>query len=138
MDMLNHLQKLVSGDPSEPSDAELRRELQTAYSAEAETPTAPALLLDRLLAQAEATPQLAPVGAVVAETEQEEEVLEEKKNPVPVRRPWWVRLLSFGRIPGRVPRSRRVAGQFQSDLYHEYVEFHLRQVVNSASRMRPL
>ncbi len=126
MDMLNQIQRFVQGDDTSEMDALLQEELQTVYSSQ-KPPTSPDLLLDRLLAHAEALPQLPSLeedNVPMAACETSEEVAQQGS--------WWGRFFRSRRLQQapetQLQHTRRLAQELQFELYHEYLENNLRQV----------
>jgi hypothetical protein len=137
MDMLNSLQKLVAGEPEEALETEIRRSLQVVYpTQECQTPAG--LLLERLLAQAEATPQLAASHNVLEEpiVLAEEPVCQPNQGRV-----WWTRFLLMGFLRRatlrRIRDPQTITQSILAELHRERVEIHMRQV-RSGSSMKPL
>lgn len=129
MDMLNQFQKFVHGDDSSEVDELLQEEVQAAFPVQ-KTPTAPDLLLDRLMAHAEALPQLASLEAeealmVAYEQEEDEPQTNEQSS-------WWGRFVRSRRVEhapeAQLQHTRRLAQELQFELYREYLENNLRQV----------
>lgn len=136
MDMLNQLQKLVSGD-TEISEIEVQRQVQLAFPPQ-DNPTPVTLLLERLLAQAEATPQLAAFELnEVAETAPEE--TQPEAVAAVSTEGWWARLAKLA-AQRRAAKEQPVYVALQRsatwDYYRERVEYHMRQV-HSGSGVNP-
>ncbi len=125
MDMLNHLQNLVSGE----EDAGLRREVQAAYPVE-EHPTPPDLLLDRLLAKVEATPQLAAISVEESATAM---VQSDDVEPMPAASAqktgsWLSRFKQLRKARHGTRRQRQPVRAIPWETYHENVEYCMRHV----------
>lgn len=127
MDMLNQLQKLVTPD----QDAETSKAVQTAYPSQ--EPTTPlSVLLERLLAQAEAMPQLPPLGAEIPFRQTE---VEEAVCPVMTHDSTWLRYL-VGKRQKATERLERVQRQRSRESYRARTEYNLRQAAGSALKPR--
>lgn len=127
MDMLNSFPKKVAGEHEEMRDEEMQRQIQEAFPTQESVTPAP-LLLERLMAQAEASPQLA---AFDADSSAEVEMPAMENAPAPRQKNWWTRLVR--------PVARRHAAskarpasvwRVSRDLYRERVEYHMRQVTS--------
>ncbi|NDJ85926.1 MAG: hypothetical protein GYB66_08575 [Chloroflexi bacterium] len=141
MDMLNQLQKLVSGENGEQIDAELKQDVRAAYMVE-EPRTSSDLLLRRLMAHAEATPQLSAENAGFTSEGASEYPLEEPQPVVAPRGGWLARLFGSGRLRYTPEEALAYARQRARELdwellYHEYVEYYLRHM-NAGSGLKPL
>ena len=129
MDMLNQFQRFVQGDDASEVDALLRAEVQAAYPVQ-KAPTTPDLLFDRLMAHAEALPQLPSLEAdempMVAYEEEEEFVQTNEQVS------WWGRFFRSRRLQhapeAQLQHTQRLAQELQFELYREYLENNLRQV----------
>lgn len=127
MDMLNQLQKLVTLD----QDAETSKAVQNAYPSQ--EPTTPSsVLLERLLAQAEAMPQLPPLGAEIPFRQTE---VEEAVCPVMTPNRTWLRYLVSKRQKA-TERLERVQRQHSRESYRARTEYNLRQAAGNALKPR--
>lgn len=127
MDMLNQLQKLVSSD----QDTEALKAVQTAFPSR-EPMTSPAVLLERLLAQAEAMPQLPPIGG---ESPYGQTTIAEETLPVSVPDSTWRRYLASKGHKGN-ERLERAQRQRSRETYRARTEYHLRQAAGNALKPR--
>lgn len=127
MDMLNHLQKLVTPD----QDGETSKAIQIAYPCQEPT-TSASVLLERLLAQAEAMPQLPPIGgeAPFGQTEVDEAVA-----PVAEQNSTWLRYIARKRHKA-TERLERAQRQRSRESYRTRTEYNLRQAAGNALKPR--
>lgn len=137
MDMLNQLGKLVNGD----EESSLRREVENAYTLE-EPQTSSSLLLERLLLQAEATPQLYAMEA----DDMTEDTVEATATAAQPHESPSVALQRHRRVIDRVLEGRndipapikariRQLRLINWELYHEYIEQNLGRI-NASSGVK--
>jgi hypothetical protein len=128
MDMLNQFQRFVQGDDASEVDALLREEVQAAYPVQ-KAPTSPDLLFDRLMAHAEALPQLPSLETdeiLVAAYDTEACVQTNEHGS------WWGRFFRSRRLEhapeAQFQHTQRLSQELQFEVYREYLENNLRQV----------